>query len=73
MPTTASANRASVALEELIEALKNPATAKLFLNTGNKLNEVIAALPEIISTNQGTTPAACSGAPPPRMLEKMAV
>jgi hypothetical protein len=47
MPTTASADRASAALEELTEALKNPAEAKPFLNTGNKLNAAIEALTEI--------------------------
>jgi hypothetical protein len=43
MPTTASADRASAALEELTEALKNPAAAKPFLNTGSKLNAAIEA------------------------------
>jgi hypothetical protein len=41
---TASANRASTALKEPTEALKNPAAAKPFLNTGNKLNAAIEAL-----------------------------
>jgi hypothetical protein len=44
MPTTASADRASAPLEELTEALKNPAAAKPFLTTGNKLNAAIEAL-----------------------------
>jgi hypothetical protein len=47
MPTTASADRASTALEELTEA-------KPFLNTGNKLNAAIDALTEILS-NRSTT------------------
>jgi hypothetical protein len=47
MSTTASANRASAALEELTEALKNPEAAKPFLNTGNKLNAAITAYPTI--------------------------
>jgi hypothetical protein len=49
MSTTASADRASAALEELTEALKNPAAAKPFLNTSNKLNAAIEALTEILS------------------------
>jgi hypothetical protein len=57
MPTTASADRASTALEELTEALKNPAATKPFLNTGNKLNAAIEALTEILSTNRSTTPS----------------
>jgi hypothetical protein len=36
MPTTASADRASTAFEQLTETLKNPAAAKPFLNTVNK-------------------------------------
>jgi hypothetical protein len=45
MPATASSDRATAAIEELAEALKNPSEAvKAFLNTGNKLNEAIAAL-----------------------------
>jgi hypothetical protein len=43
MPATASSDRATAAIEELIEALKNPSAAKPFFNTGNKLNEAIAA------------------------------
>jgi hypothetical protein len=49
MSTTAAADRASTALEELTEALKNPVAAKPFLNTGNKLNAAIEALTEILS------------------------
>jgi hypothetical protein len=49
MPNTASADSASTALEELTEALKNPAVAKPFLNTGNKLNAAIKASTEILS------------------------
>jgi hypothetical protein len=51
MPATASADRATAAIEELTEALKNPAAAKPFLNTGNKLNEAIAALTEMSEMN----------------------
>jgi hypothetical protein len=65
IPTTASADRAATALEELTEALKNPAAAKPFLNTGNKLNAAIEALTEILS-NCGTTPSS-SGASPQRV------
>jgi hypothetical protein len=68
MPTTASADRTSAALEELIEALKNPAAAKPFLNTGNKLNAAIDALTEILS-NRNTTPSN-SEASPPRVSER---
>jgi hypothetical protein len=58
MPTTASADRASAALEELLtEALKNPEAAKPFLNTGNKFDAGIAALSEILSTNRSTIPS----------------
>jgi hypothetical protein len=47
MPATASSDRATAAIEELTEALKNPSeAAKPFLNTDNKLNEAIAALTE---------------------------
>jgi hypothetical protein len=69
MPTTASNDIASAALEELTEALKNPAAAKPFLKTGNKLNAAIEALTEILSTNRGTTPSS-SGASPPRVSER---
>jgi hypothetical protein len=69
MPTTASANRASTALEELTEALKNPAAAKPFLNTGNKLNAAIEALTEILATNRSTSPSN-SEASPPRVDER---
>jgi hypothetical protein len=55
MPTTASADRASTALEELTEPLKNPAAGKPFLNTGNKLNEAIEALTEILSKRSSPT------------------
>jgi hypothetical protein len=55
MPTTASSDRATAAIEELTEALKNPSAAKPFLNTGNKLNEAIAALTEMSSMNRPTT------------------
>jgi hypothetical protein len=51
MPAAASSDRATAAIEELIEALKNPAAAKPFLNTGNKLNEAIAALTEMSEMN----------------------
>jgi hypothetical protein len=68
MTTTASADRASTALEELTEALKNPAAAKPFLNTGNKLNAAIEALTERLS-NRSTTPPN-SGASPPRVSER---
>jgi hypothetical protein len=64
MPTTASANRASAALEELTEALKNPAAAKPFLNTGNKLNAAIEALTEILTTNRSTKPPSNEASPP---------
>jgi hypothetical protein len=47
MPATASSDRATAAIEELTEALKNPAAAKPFLDTENKLNEAIAALTEM--------------------------
>ena len=72
MPTTASADRASTALKELIMALKHPDAAKPFLNTGNKLNEAIEALSEILS-NRGIIeksnirPNPSSGALPPRV------
>jgi hypothetical protein len=56
MPTTASADRVSTALEELTEALKNPAAAKPFLNTGNKLNAAIDALTEILSNRSTKAP-----------------
>jgi hypothetical protein len=52
MPATASTDRATAAIEELTEALKNPSAAKPFLNTGNKLNEAIAALTEMSSMNR---------------------
>jgi hypothetical protein len=68
MPTTASADRASTALEELTEALKNPAAAKPFLNTGNKLNAAIEALSEILS-KQSTSPSK-SEASPPKVSER---
>jgi hypothetical protein len=68
MPTTASADRASTALEELTEALKNPAVAKPFLNTGNKLNAAIDALTETLS-NRSTTPSN-SVSSPPRVSER---
>jgi hypothetical protein len=51
MPATAPSDRATAAIEELTEALKNPAAAKPFLNTGNKLNEAIAALTEMSEMN----------------------
>jgi hypothetical protein len=45
MPATASSDKATAVIEELTEALKNPSeAAKPFLDTGNKLNEAIAAL-----------------------------
>jgi hypothetical protein len=69
MPTTASADRAAAALEELTEALKNPAATKPFLNTGSKLDTAIEALTEILSTNRNTTPPN-SGASPPRVSER---
>jgi hypothetical protein len=49
--------------------LKNPATAKLFLNTGNQLNAAIEALTEILSTNRSTK-APNSEASPPRVSEE---
>jgi hypothetical protein len=56
MPATTSSDRATAAIEELIEALKNPSeAAKPFLNTGNKLNEAIAALTEMSAMNRATT------------------
>jgi hypothetical protein len=55
IPTTASTDRATAALEELTEALKNPSAAKPFLNTGNKLNEAITALTEILAMKRTTT------------------
>jgi hypothetical protein len=67
MPTIASADRASAALEELTEALKDPAAAKPFLNTGNKLNAAIKALTEILSKRSTTPPN--SEASPPRVSE----
>jgi hypothetical protein len=72
MPTTASADRASAALEELTEALKNPAAAKPFLNIGNKLNAAIEALTEILSIKRGTT-TPNSGVSPPRVSEQRTV
>jgi hypothetical protein len=52
MPATASSDRATAAIEELTEALKNPSeSAKPFLDTGNKLNEAIAALTELSEMN----------------------
>jgi hypothetical protein len=35
--------------------LKNPSAAKPFLNTGNKLNEAIAALTELSAMNRPTS------------------
>jgi hypothetical protein len=64
MPTTASADRASAALEELTEALQNPAAAKPFLNTSNKLNAAIEALTEILATNRSTSPPNNEASPP---------
>jgi hypothetical protein len=55
MPSTASTDRATAALEELTKALENPSAAKPFMNTGNKLNEAITALTEILSINQSTS------------------
>jgi hypothetical protein len=52
--------------------LNNPAAAKPFLNTGNKLNAAIEALTEVFSTNRSTTPPN-SGASPPRVSEKRTV
>jgi hypothetical protein len=71
MPTTASADRASTALEELTEALKNPAVAKPFLNTGNKLNAAIEALTEILSKSKSTNaPKSEEKISPPRVSER---
>jgi hypothetical protein len=72
MPTTAAANRASTALEELTEALKNPEAAKPFLNTGNKLNVAIEALTEILSKSKRSTDAPKNEekALPPRVSER---
>jgi hypothetical protein len=56
MPATASSDRATAAIEELTEALKNPSeAAKPFLDTGNKLNEAIAALTEMSEKNRPTS------------------
>jgi hypothetical protein len=56
MTATASSDRATAALEELTEALKNPSeSAKPFLNTGSKLNEAIAALTELSAMNRPTS------------------
>ena len=68
MPTTSSSDRATAALEELTEALRNPAAAKPFLNTGNKLNEAISALTDILATTQTITSS--SGAAPPRVTDR---
>jgi hypothetical protein len=55
MPATASSDRATAAIEELTEALKNPSeSAKPFLNTGSKLNEAITALTELSAMNRPT-------------------
>jgi hypothetical protein len=71
MPTTALADRASAALEELTEALKNPAAAKPFLNTSNKFNVAIDALTEILSTNRSTdAPNSEDIASPPRVSKR---
>jgi hypothetical protein len=71
MPTTASADRASTALEELTEALKNPAAAKPFLNTGNKLNASIEASTEILSKSKSTNvPKSEEKVSPPRVSER---
>jgi hypothetical protein len=70
MPTTASADRASTALEELTEALKNPAAAKPFLNTGNNLNEAIKALTEILSKRSSPSNSKAS---PSRVSEQRPV
>jgi hypothetical protein len=71
MPTTASANRASAALEEITETLKNPAAAKPFLNTGDKLNAAIDALTEILATNRSTdAPNNEDKASPPGVSER---
>jgi hypothetical protein len=52
MPATASSVRATAAIEELTEALKNPSkSAKPFLDTRNKLDEAIAALTEMSEMN----------------------
>jgi hypothetical protein len=61
MPATASSDRATAALEELTEALKKPSAAKPFLNTGNKLNEAIAALTEMSAMNLTTTGTSTKG------------
>jgi hypothetical protein len=56
MPATASSDRATAAIEELTEALKNPSDlAKPFLDTGNKLNEAIAALTELSEMKNHTS------------------
>jgi hypothetical protein len=69
--TTASADRASTALKELTEALKNPAAAKPFLNTGNKLNAAIKALTEILSKSKSTdAPKSEEKISPPRVSER---
>jgi hypothetical protein len=55
MPATASTDRATAALEELTEALKNPSAAKPYMNTGSRINEAITALTEILSMYRTTT------------------
>jgi hypothetical protein len=72
MPTTAAADRASTALEELTEALKNPAAATPFLNTGNKLNAAIEALTEILSKQRTDAPKSDDKdkESPPRVSER---
>jgi hypothetical protein len=55
MPKPASSDRTTEALEELTEALKNPALAKPFLNTCSKLNEGIASLTDLSAMNRPTT------------------
>jgi hypothetical protein len=67
MPATASSDWATAAIEELTEALKNPSAADPFLDTGNKLNEAIAALTEMSAMNQTTTSTKGSVTPSPRM------
>jgi hypothetical protein len=64
MPATASSDRATAAIEELTEALKNPSeAAKPFLNTGNKLNEAIAALTEMSEMNHSSNKGSVTVSP----------
>jgi hypothetical protein len=50
--------------------LKNPAAAKPFLNTGNKLNAAIEALTEILSKRSTTAPKNEEKTSPPRVSKR---